>query len=102
MTTQLELGEQLKSAGTTQVLNHNDEYKDKFFAEANWLLRMQGTVTAEEVVDRIGMPKGHVNAIGAAMRAFAKQNKLVVICYRKAAHPLAHARMLAVWAKPII
>lgn len=106
MTTQIPLfhslaptGEYLKSAGAAQVLGNNEEYKALFFAEADWLLRMQGTVTAEEVVGRIGMPKGHPNAIGAATRAFAAQHGLVVSGYRKSSRPTRHAGLVAVWAK---
>lgn len=100
--TQLELptGESLRDAGTKQVLSRNEEYRHYFNIEANWILRMIGSVTSEDVTERLWLNPTHVNCIGAAMRAFAKQHGLVVKNYYKATRPSAHARTLAVWGKP--
>ena len=99
MTVQLELGEALKSAGTAQALANNERYSLRFFLEARWILGLHGQVTAEQVVSLIGMPEGSPNAVGAAMRAFAHANKLVVAGYKKTSRPSRHSGLIAIWRK---
>jgi acetyl-CoA carboxylase carboxyltransferase component len=91
-------GEELKRKGMAKVLSHNEEYKDLFYATAAKHLAHNGWVVSEKVVDEIGMPRGSRNAIGAAMRSFAKKNGLKIAHYVKAVRPSCHARMVALWA----
>ena len=81
------------------MLANNERYSLRFFLEARWLLGCYGQVTSQHVVDRIGMPKGSPNAVGAAMRAFAHANKLRVAGYIKASRPSRHSGLIAVWRK---
>ena len=94
-------GEFLKADGCEVVLAHNPDYKSRFFAVARRLLADQGQVTSDLVIEAIGMPAGHPNAVGACMRAFAKANGLVVENYVKSTRPSCHAAIVAVWAKPV-
>lgn len=102
MTHQLELptGESLRDAGTKQVLENNRGWQVEFENEAFVLLQIYGSITSEDVTERLLSKPTHPNAIGAAMRAFTSQNGLVVKEYRKSTRPSRHAGLLAVWAKP--
>jgi len=94
---QLEIGEWLRDQGLQQVLQHTPEsWVDAFEGRASELLEFNGSFTAEEVVGSIGQPPNHLNAIGAACRAYAKRNRLVG-SYEKATNPAAHARVIVRW-----
>lgn len=94
---QLELGEYLRDQGIKKVIDNNESYKERFHAAAAEILAENGTVTSLDVVDRIGMPSGHANAVGASMRSFASKNKLRVSQYIKSERPSCHAAVIAVW-----
>jgi hypothetical protein len=102
MTTQVELdfnGPALRDAGITKVLSNNEDYAQAFDAAAGTILDRQGSVTSEEVVHLVGMPTGHPNAVGAAMRRFALANDLKILLYRKSARPSCHSAIIAVWTQ---
>ena len=99
MTKQFELfsGKELKEHGCAAVAENNEEYLDWFKSAAQDVLRAKGEVTSEEVVAKIGMPDGHPNAVGAAMRSFASEHHLKVSGYRKSQRPSCHAAIIAIW-----
>lgn len=90
-------GEQLRDKGIKKVLSNNQEWKDSFYAAAEKILSEDGEVNAESVVAVCGRPDGHSNAIGAAMRSFAKKRKLHKASYVKAESPSRHAAVIAIW-----
>jgi hypothetical protein len=90
-------GEALKEAGCARVLaNTPEEWKSRFNTVALKLLNRYKSVTAEQVVEQIGNPPGHINAIGATMRAFAKEHKLTSTPV-KSKHTKAHGRFVMRW-----
>lgn len=95
--THTQTGLDFRDRGCAQVLAHTpDSWVAEFEQQAAALLRDQGSFTAESVVSLIGQPPNHINAIGAACRAFAKRNHLVG-SYEKATNPSAHARVIVRW-----
>ncbi len=90
------IGQQLKDAGCDRVYENTSEaWKDAFFSQADAMLSISGSYTAEEVVSVIGRPH-HPNAIGAATRVFAKDRNLIPT-YEPAKKPAAHARIITRW-----
>lgn len=95
--TYTQTGFDFRDRGCAQVLAHTpDSWVSDFEQQATALLRDHGSFTAEEVVSMIGQPPNHINAIGAACRAYAKRNRLVG-SYEKATNPSAHARVITRW-----
>jgi len=97
MNEQLTLGDLLRDQGIAQVLSHNESYADRFHSAAGALLKEHGEITSVAVVELVGMPDGSPNAIGAAMRTFAKQRGLHIDCYVKSPRPTRHSAVVAVW-----
>jgi len=98
MTTQLKLGKLLKEAGTRRALNNAEsQWRSRFSVASASFLALYGEVTTDDVIKKIGMPPGHPNAVGAAMRAFARLHKLSVRGYVKSTRPSCHAAVIAVW-----
>lgn len=99
--TQLEFptGEQLRDHGTKRVMSHNCGWVDKFNEFAEYILRINGSVTSEQVVDRIGLPDGHPSCVGAAMRAFAKANRLRKTGYIPSTKHSCRCAVIAVWSR---
>lgn len=96
----MKTGEQLKEEGMKSVEeNEQEAWKEDFLSMAGSLLNLHHSVTAEEVVKRIGCPPSHQNSIGAMMRSFAKKHNLIPT-YEKSKHPAAHARLVARWSRP--
>ena len=89
-------GAALRDQGIKKVLSNNEGYKERFCAAAERQLAMAGSVTAEDIVDEIGLPEGSRNAIGAAMRSFALRNSLIIARYVKSTRPSRHAGRSAV------
>lgn len=71
---------------------------DRFNAMALHLLDSFGSVSSEEVTARIGPPPGSANHVGAAMRAFAKKNRLRVT-WERCAKVSSHARLIGRWSR---
>lgn len=94
----LSKGEQLRDTGIEQVLSGKDAYKQEFDEVADMILKCKGRVTAPDVTEIVGMPPGHRNAIGAAMRRFALARGLTIVEYIKCNRPERHAGRIAVWA----
>ena len=95
--TSTQTGFDFRDEGCAQVLGNTPRsWVADFEQQATALLRDQGSFTAEEVVALIGQPPNHINAIGAACRAFALRNDLVG-SYEKAINPSAHARVIVRW-----
>lgn len=53
--------------------------------------------TAEDVVDRIGPPPGHHNALGGAFIGASKRGEIHAVGYRQSTRRSAHARVIRVW-----
>lgn len=93
-------GKQLKTAGITTVSNNTQsDWKTEFDLAANIILDIHGSVTAEEVVKRIGYPSNHPNAIGARMGVLAKRHRLVVTGYEKSNRASRHGGVVARWGR---
>lgn len=92
-------GEWLRDAGIRQTAANNEEYVARFNAAADWLLAAKGEVTSDDIVRLAGMPDGHANAVGSAMRGFAKSRGLRVSHYTKSTRPSCHAAVVAVWIR---
>jgi len=92
-------GSQLRDKGIAKVLSHNEEWREKFFTAARNILQHSDTITAEDVVDVIGMPSGHCNAVGGAMRAFAIRDGLVNKGYVKSRKPSRHSAVVGAWGR---
>lgn len=92
-------GELLRDAGIATVLENNAAYRKRFASAAEVILGHEREVTSDAVVRMIGMPSGHPNAVGGAMRSFAIANSLAVRRYIKTTRPSGHARIIAVWGK---
>lgn len=90
-------GEQLRDKGVKKVLSNNQDWKDSFNKAAGEILKDKGQVDAESVLDVVGFPNGHRNAVGAAMRVFAMKNKLHKASYVKCERPSRHAAVIAIW-----
>lgn len=101
MNEQLTLGDLLRDEGIAQVLSHNESYADRFHSAAEILLNRHGEITSVAVVELVGMPDGSPNAIGAAMRTFAKHRGLHIDCYVKSSRPTRHSAVVAVWKRKL-
>ena len=66
---------------------------------ADTIADVTGSVTAEEVVVRIGFPPGSRNAIGASMSRWAK-NRRCIPTYEKSLRPSRHAAIITRWHIP--
>lgn len=98
MTTQLELGERLRDSGAKTVLEHAGEaWRNEFNAAADELLASRGRLTSDDVVQVVGLPPNHPNAIGAAMRSWARTKGLRVVGYNKSQKTSRHAAIVAIW-----
>jgi len=101
MNEQPTLGDLLRDQGIAQVLSHNESYADRFYSAAGILLERHGEITSTAVVELVGMPDGSPNAIGAAMRSFAKRRGLHIDRYVKSSRPSCHSAVVAVWKRKL-
>lgn len=94
-------GERRRDEGTALVTAHTDEeWRGAFENYGGQLLRAGRTrITSEDIVAIVGLPPGHRNAIGAAMRAFALKHNLRNIGTAKAARVARHAGRITVWER---
>ena len=98
--TQVQIGEWLKDRGMAQAWENSlPEWRELFSDMADTIADVTGSVTAEEVVVRIGRPPGSPNAIGAAMSKWAKANKCIPT-YERALRGSRHAAIIARWHLP--
>lgn len=95
-------GEQLKLFGMEQALAAAPDWA----AQARVVIRvlaMSGQpFTSEDLVEAIGLPRGHVgqhrnNAVGAAFSAAARKGEITRIGYAKADRHTLHAAVISVW-----
>ena len=94
---QLQLAEYLRDEGIARVLSHTiDSWKVEFANTADRILDENGSVTADDVICRIGYPPNHSNAIGGAMRKFAVRRNLICT-YEKSTRASRHAAVIARW-----
>jgi len=92
-------GVALRDEGMKKVIANNQQWREHFDRVAWHILIESSKVTSDAVVRVIGMPEGSSNAVGAAMRAFAKAHKLRVLEYVKTTRPTRHAGIVAVWGR---
>lgn len=98
--TQVEIGEWLKERGMNQAWENSlSEWKELFGDIADTIADVQGSVTAEEVVVRIGFPPGSRNVIGSAMSRWARQRGCIPT-YEKSLRPSRHAAIITRWHLP--
>ena len=98
--TQVEIGEWLKDRGIERAWENSlPEWRTLFADMADTIADVTGSVTAEEVVVRIGFPPGSRNAIGAAMSKWAKLRKAIPT-YEKSLRPSRHAAVITRWHLP--
>jgi hypothetical protein len=95
-------GKKLKEEGMTQVLSHTPEsWKEAAYEVALDCLDKKGEFVGEDIINAIGMPPNHHNAIGATVNSITKRLGLKKIRRVKATRPEQHAREVAVWAYDI-
>lgn len=98
--TQVEIGSWLKEQGMARAWENSSEaWKELFSDMADTIADVTGSVTAEEVVVRIGFPPGSRNVIGAAMSKWARARRCVPT-YEKSLRPSRHAAIITRWHLP--
>jgi len=92
-------GAQLRDEGMAKVSDPQEKsaWKLLFQLSAASLLAKNSRLTSEEVTSEIGNPPGHPNLIGACMRKFAVDNKLVPVGMTKSKNKSRHAGRAIVW-----
>lgn len=95
-------GVDLKELGTMAALSAIPEWAERARETALALLRVQGSITAEDVTDIVGLPRraGGVNrnnAVGALFTCLRRQNLIRNAGWTQARNPQAHARTLRKW-----
>ena len=102
------LGDKLRDEGIERVLEKKDDevlansmeaWKRAFDSTAQAIVKTSDSVTAEEVLFRIGYPPGNPNAVGAAMRRFAIKNGLVRKSFENSTRPSRHSGSVIRWGK---
>lgn len=91
-------GELFKERGMALVLEHTlEEWKASFRSEGERIAATGVAFTAEDILERVPMPPGHRNAIGAAMNSLIKRLRLVRVGITKAERSSRHAGMVSQW-----
>ena len=89
-------GPALKDRGIARVSADHAGWLEDARRLALYLADQQGTVTADDLRGRIELPPGaHRNLWGAVWN----DPRFKRVGYRKAQHPDAHARVIAVWSR---
>ncbi len=101
MTDQLRLdlgrGVSLRDESTKSVLSHNEEWADRASRVIDRLAGSGILFTAEDVAEEVGLPP-HPNAMGAAILAASKANRIVWSGQvQKATRDARHCSILRVW-----
>jgi hypothetical protein len=95
-------GEQLKQDGMSLAAQAAADWLDDAWLALVELVRTGRDFTSEEVVERVGLPRGtpgtnRNNAVGALFAAAAREGIITRVGFRKAVRPDLHARLLTVW-----
>jgi hypothetical protein len=94
-------GERRRDEGIAKVNGNADEEWAEAFERRGVMLLAAGRdrITSEDIIAGIGLPPGHRNAIGAAMRGFAVRHNLRNIGTIKSARIARHAGRITVWER---
>lgn len=92
-----ETGDDLKKAGMDTVLSReiNYDWKIQFAITYHWYVKSGQKFTAEEIIEVVGMPPGHVNVIGAWFNALLRPDlvsgEVIYLGNVKSTRPSRHA-----------
>lgn len=94
--------EQARDAGIQRVLHHTPEaYAKAFHRRFLDLMHTYRPFTSEDIVNVVGQPPNHHNAIGALMntcvRAAKKEGLIVATGWKAANHDKGHARAIRIY-----
>lgn len=93
-------GERRRDAGMARTLDPQEEWRAAFEAEGVRQMKAGRTrIIAEDILAAVGLPPGHRNAVGAAMRVFALKHNLRNVGTVKAARVARHAGRVTVWER---
>lgn len=97
----LEEGERRRDVGMARAWYATPDAWAAGFERALVALLKSGRtrVTSEDIVQRIGLPPGHPNAVGAVMRACAVRHNLRNVGTVKASRVARHAGRITVWER---
>jgi len=91
-------GERRRDEGHEAVIDPEAEWVRNFEATlASLIRRGRKRITSSDVLEHVGLPPGHRNAVGAIMRACAVRHNLRNIGTIKSARVARHAGRITVW-----
>jgi len=93
MSAQLELAFKAKTKGIALVATHNAAWLEEARAIAREICRQSGSVTAEDVRDKIHTAPNHPNAWGAIF----KSTEFTPIGFEPGRHVQGHCRVIRRW-----
>lgn len=101
-----ESGERRRDIGMEKVLSHTDASYKKVFAEQYRIVVNSGEpFTSEDVTAVVGMPPGHVNAVGAQFSALVgrdiENNHVVYLKHVKAQRAIRNAAKIGQYRKVV-
>ena len=94
----LDEGKRRKDEGIVRVALHADDDYRTLFEQA--ALSFIHPFTADDVIQKVGLPEKHHNVVGAMMNSLAMR-KLIYKTghYVKARRAISHARVIAEWRR---
>lgn len=91
-------GERQRDEGTQRVLAHTPEgWRAAALLEARRCLTDHGSFTSQDIINAIGMPPNHPNAVGAMVRSIACELGLRKGARIKSPRVTCHAAEIAIW-----
>ena len=97
---QLELGLSLKAKGQARAIRKADDWHEMALA---WLSRASGDVSADDLIEAIGLPNAVAtnrnNAVGAAFTSARRLGLIRRVGWIQSRRAESHGRVVALWSR---